>query len=225
MTSFSIGDQQVGQYSPPAMREKSLTVLALDCSTSAGSVALCRGETSLADCQIEGRRQAVALLPAIAGVMDAAGLAWSAVDLIAVTVGPGSFTGLRVGLAAARGLALARHLPLAGVGTADLLAAAVTPQRLAGRRLMVAIDSRRDDLFIQIFSPDGLPLARVQALTPDQALSRQSGPLLVVGDAAPQFADRRSDLEISPSWPQAPLLAALALRRWRQGEALPGEPL
>lgn len=158
------------------------------------------------------------MVPLIGEVLEESGLDWQQVQLIGVTVGPGSFTGLRIGLAAARALALARGIPVAGVTTADLLTAMVPPALYRDKGLMIAIDSKRDDLFIQA---DG----EIKALRPEDALAWRSGPLLVAGDAAEQFRGLRSDLEILPLLPDAGPLTELALRRYREGAALPAHPL
>jgi tRNA threonylcarbamoyladenosine biosynthesis protein TsaB len=195
-----------------------LTILAIDCSTSACSAAVRRGEALLAVKRASGRGQAEAMVPLIGEVLAESGLDWPEIRLIGVTVGPGSFTGLRIGLAAARALALARSIPIAGVTTADLLAAMVPPELYRDRRLLIVIDSKRDDLFVQI---DG----EIRALPPEEALAWQRGPLLVAGDAAEQFRGLRGDVEILPLLPDAAPLAELAARRWREGAALPPQPL
>jgi tRNA threonylcarbamoyladenosine biosynthesis protein TsaB len=200
------------------MTDKPLTILAIDCSTSACSAAVRRGDELLAVKRATGRGQAEAMVPLIGDVLAESGLDWPEIQLIGVTVGPGSFTGLRIGLAATRALALALSIPIAGVTTADLLAAMVPPERYRERRLLIAIDSKREDLFVYA---DG----EIRALPPEAALAWQSGPLLVAGDAAEQFRGLRDDLEILPLLPDAAPLAELAARRYREGVALPAQPL
>src|SRR5712672_2467928 len=113
-------------------------VLAFDCAVTGLAVAVVREGTALAEHRAEGRDQAATLLPAIAATLDQAGVGRKQLSLIAVTVGPGSFTGVRVGLATGRGLAVALGVPLAGITTtATLLAQAGAPDRLA----VAAIDS------------------------------------------------------------------------------------
>ncbi len=213
------------QYSQPDMKEKPLTILALECSTSACSVALRQSGVLLQILHAEGRGQAEALVPLIASVMQATGLGWDAIDLIGVSVGPGSFTGLRIGLAAARGLALARNLPIAGVSTADLLAASVSADSHRDRTLLIAIDSKREDLFVQAFPPGGAPPEPLCAMSLDQITAWQKGPMLVVGDAADRFAGLHEGWETQQRLPDAGLLAALAEQRFRDGRSLPAHPL
>src|SRR5262249_10608739 len=128
-------------------KRQRMTVLAFDCAISGLTVAVVRDGTTLAERREEGRGQAATLLPAIARVLEEASVDRRALSLIAVTVGPGSFTGVRVGLAAARGLALALDIPLAGLTTtAALLAAAPQDDRLA----VAAIDTHLGDWFCAI---------------------------------------------------------------------------
>jgi tRNA threonylcarbamoyladenosine biosynthesis protein TsaB len=207
------------------MPDKSLTILAFDCSTSACSAAVRGPAGLLAAERATGRGQAEAMVPLVGSVLAKAGCDWDDIGLIGVTVGPGSFTGLRIGLATARALSLARGIPIAGVTTADLLAFSLPDGAGRGRPLLIAIDSKRDDLFVQPFGADGAPTGEIAALLPQEALAARPGPLLVAGDAAEAFRSLRGDVEILPLLPDAAPLAELALRRWREGRALPAQPL
>ena len=179
------------------MSDKPLTILAIDCSTSACSAAV-RGPLGLlAAKRRTGRGQAEAMVPLIGEALEAAGLDWPEIDLIGITVGPGSFTGLRIGLAAARALSLARRIPVAGVTTADLLAFSLPEDVLRGRPFLIAIESKRDDLFVQSFGADGKPAGEIEALLPEDALARWhgdflAGPLLVAGDAVEALPQMRN---------------------------------
>lgn len=207
------------------MHDKSLTILALDCSTSACSAAVRAPSGLLAAKSWTGRGQAEAMVPLIAEVLAEAGCGWPEIGLIGVTVGPGSFTGLRIGLSAARALSLARRIPIAGVTTADLLAFSLPEAARRGRPFLIAIESKRDDLFVQLFGADGLPAGEIAAHVPEDALAAHPGPLLVAGDAAEAFRGLRDDLEILSLLPDATPLSELALTRWREGRALPAQPL
>jgi len=205
--------------------DTSLTILSLDCSTSACSAAVRGPSGLLAAERVTGRGQAEAMVPLVGDVLAAAGCEWADIGLIGVTVGPGSFTGLRIGLATARGLSLARRIPIAGVTTADLLAYSLPEEARRGRPFLIAIDSKRDDLFIQSFGADRKPAGDIAALLPEEALDSHPGPLLVAGDAAAQFEGLRGDIEILSLLPDAAPLSELALRRWEEGRALPAQPL
>src|SRR5882757_155928 len=146
--------------SPPGQRQRSAgrppmsLVLAFDCAVSGLGIAVVRDGARLAGLAEGGRDQAARLLPAIETVLGEAGVGRRDLSLIAVTIGPGSFTGVRVGLAAARGLAVGLGVPLAGLATTWVLLAQAKP----GERLAVAaIDSRLGDWFCAIGEGDAAP--------------------------------------------------------------------
>jgi tRNA threonylcarbamoyladenosine biosynthesis protein TsaB len=136
------------------------------------------------------RGHAEALMPLIARVMKQAALAFTALDRIAVTTGPGSFTGLRVGLSAARGLALAAGKPVVGVTTLTAYAAPVVSGNSAAP-VISAIDARHDHVYVQVVAGDGSSLMspRVAAIEEVFAARRFGVPHLV-GNAARILADR-----------------------------------
>ena len=130
------------------------TVLACDTTQGACSAALWHKGAVVAERLIKKQRgHAEALLPALAGIKREVADIWAQIDVLAVTVGPGTFTGVRVGLSAMRGLSLAMGVPVAGFGTLHMMAlgSAVPVSRL------VAVDARRDTYYTQICSPDGMP--------------------------------------------------------------------
>lgn len=205
-----------------------MIVLAMDSSTSACSAALwADGRVLARRLSPMARGQSEALMPMVAEVMEEAGLSFADLGLLAVTVGPGAFTGLRIGLAAARGLALAAGLPLAGVATTEAVAAGVAEEERRGRTLLVAIESRRDEKWMQLFDAALNPLSEIRALRPDQASELAAGPVAVAGDAAALvLAHLPQGVAAGASGhPDAALVAALAAERWNRGEALPPEPL
>jgi len=129
-----------------------MKILALETTGSACSVALWRdGGVVARRFEAMTRGHAERLVPMIGEVLAEAGVTAEAVDRLAVTVGPGAFTGLRVGLATARGLALATGRPLVGVTTFEAIAHALPLESRRGRSLLVAVDSRRTELFLRLF--------------------------------------------------------------------------
>jgi tRNA threonylcarbamoyladenosine biosynthesis protein TsaB len=136
------------------------------------------------------RGHAEALMPLIARVMNAAGVSFAALDRIAVTTGPGSFTGLRVGLSAARGIALAAHKQAVGVTTLSAYAAPVVSEDRP-HPVISAIDARHDHVYFQVVSGDGSSLLRPKVALIAEALeaSRYGAPHLV-GNAASILAER-----------------------------------
>src|SRR6202166_3831232 len=130
------------------------------------------------------RGHAEALMPLIARVMKHAGLPFAALDRIAVTAGPGSFTGLRVGLSAARGIALAAGKPVVGLTTLSAYAAPVVSES-GDHPVISAIDARHDQVYFQVVSGNGSSLIRPRVAPIEEALdaSRFGAPHLV-GNAA-----------------------------------------
>jgi len=175
-------------------------ILAFDCAGGACSAALVADGRLLARRFEERRRgQAERLLPLLQETLEEAGLGWSELVRLAVTRGPGSFTGVRIGLATARALALASGRPLLALDGFALLAATVRARLPAaerrGRGLAVLIDARRADLFLQCFDAAGAPLdpplgppASVLPEMLAEVLAERfpGGPLLLAGDAAAQ---------------------------------------
>lgn len=209
-----------------------MKLLAIDTATAACSAAVWR------DGQVVARRfepmvrgHAERLMPMVRAVMDettAGGPGdFSALDAIAVTVGPGAFTGVRIGLAAARALGLAAARPVAGFTTLETVAAA---QENAGMPLLVALDSKREDIYVQLFDAGLKPQGAPAALLPgDVPAAVPAGPVAVCGDAAARAvaalaeAGREAALLDGPSLPDAAVLARLAAARWPRREAACGD--
>ena len=103
-------------------------------------------------------------MPLIAEVMERASTSFDDLDRIAVTTGPGTFTGVRIGIATARGLALASGLPLVGITTLEAIAAGAAELGSAKRPIATVIDARRSEVYIQCFGPDMDPLSAPAAL-------------------------------------------------------------
>jgi len=210
-------------------------VLAFDATGFACSVAVAAGETVLARDRLATRYgHAERLLPMIDDAIRRASLLPSAIDLIGTTVGPGSFTGIRVSLSAARGIALATRARLIGVSGFEAVAAEIA--RPVGRTpgyLLIALESRREDLYIQIFDGAGGPRSEPKAVMPAllrTVLNESIGeaPVSVAGDAAERAASalsRRPGVAvIEASAPDAAGVLRAVRRRWRAGER-GGKPL
>ena len=205
-----------------------MTVLAWDTSASGCSAAVWRDGRILASRRMAmARGQSEVLMPMIRDVMAEAGVAFHELALLGVTVGPGTFTGIRIGLAAARAVALAAKLPLVGVTTTEAVAAGVAEDERAGRTVLACIDAKRAELFVQPFAEDGTALAEPTALDPAAAAALVSGPVVLAGDGAALVQAHRPDalLARSPAAPDAGVVAVLARRHFDDGTALPPLPL
>ena len=144
-----------------------MILLALDTALGACSAAVLRdGELLAAQSDPMERGHQERLAPLVGAVMAEAGAAFPALDRLAVTVGPGSFTGVRIGLAFAKGLALALDLPCVGVGSLEALAASAGPGFVAA-----AIDARRERVYLQVFA-DGVPAMAPDLLDIPEAVAR-----------------------------------------------------
>ncbi len=212
---------------PPPFDQSESTLLAIETAGSGCSAAVARGGTVLAvECRALRHGHGEALFPMIGRVMEEAGLCPSQLDTVAAAIGPGGFTGIRVGLAAAHGIALAVRARLVGVSSFAAVAARISASgRGSGETLLVALDSRRVDLYVQLFAPDtAAPLAVAQAVLPDRLADYVASlgvrtPLLIAGDGAEAAAavlDRRAGVAIADqSAPDARGVVAAALRQLR----------
>jgi tRNA threonylcarbamoyladenosine biosynthesis protein TsaB len=197
-------------------------ILAFDCATARCSAAVWDDGAVRAHEAVDTAHGATEILvPMLARVLAAAGADLRMIDRLAVTAGPGHFTGLRAGLAVARGLVLATGVPAVSVTTLEAVAAATDAASRRGRDLLVALDSKRAEPFLQLFDERlaalGEPLSRdVQDFAAGLDRSRK---LLVAGDAAQRLiaAARAAGCDAvasdAPRHPDAAVVAALAATR------------
>jgi tRNA threonylcarbamoyladenosine biosynthesis protein TsaB len=170
-----------------------MLILAID--TALDACAACvldtdAGKLIAQESQAMQRGHAEALMPLIARVMRASGIAFADLDRIAVTTGPGSFTGLRVGLSAARGIALAANKPVVGLTTLTAYAAPVVSQN-AEQPVISAIDARHDHVYFQAVSGDGGSLLEPRVAPVEEALgAARFGAPHLVGNAAKILSQR-----------------------------------
>ncbi|MBB3562150.1 N6-L-threonylcarbamoyladenine synthase [Rhizobium sp. BK512] len=111
-----------------------------------------------------GKGHAEHLMGIVDRALDQAGVALSDVDRLAVTIGPGSFTGIRVGVAAARGFALSLDIPAVGITTLEVMAAAQR-EKTPGRAVLAAMDAKREEIYLQSFAADGAALDEARAVS------------------------------------------------------------
>lgn len=201
-----------------------MRVLAFDTALPACSAALFDGDRLLAQQNAAmPRGQAERLVPMIEAVRDEAGLDLADIDLICVTVGPGTFTGVRIGIAAARGLALATGAPVLGQTTCEAVAANVAT--FGEDPILVAMDARRGEVYVQAFGPG--PATAPPVLRPWDDIGDMAPPSggLVVGSAAEQVLPLLPGVrlgDVSPL-PSAACFGRFAARRF--ADARPGPKL
>jgi tRNA threonylcarbamoyl adenosine modification protein YeaZ len=170
-----------------------MLILALDTASHLCSAAVFDTEAArvIGACTEDiGRGHAERMMAVIDAALEEAGAGFADLGRIGVTVGPGSFTGIRVGVATARGLALALNVPAVPVTTLAAIAAAADPEKAGGRPVMALIDARRGEVYAQLFAAPGEPLDEPQAVTPAAAakLAEARGAALI-GSGAPLVAE------------------------------------
>ncbi len=205
-------------------------LLALDTALDRCTVALraCDGTvTALSEPMSRGHAERLA--PMIAEAMAKAGLGFSAIGRVAVTTGPGSFTGVRVALSTARGLAMALAVPAVGIGTLAALAAAAR-QRHPGQPVEAVLATRDDMVIVQRFAADGQPVDPVPRLAPAVTHAGLLGSdTVLTGPGAPRLAAARAEerlpaLAVDPADSVDPaVLAALGAAAMPAGS--PPEPV
>lgn len=187
-------------------------ILAVDTALGACSAALLRGPDMLAHrWQAMERGHAEALAPMVDDLMREAGIGFGALDRLAVTTGPGTFTGQRVGLAFMRGLRVALKKPLTGVITLEAMAAAAQAPRAAAIH-----DARRGEAYLLLWQ-DGAAATQPDVMSFDAAIARirAFGPCALTGTGAGQAAQALGDaFDVTGiAQPDALWVARLALAR------------
>ena len=200
-----------------------MKILAFDTALDACSVAVCDGRNVLARRHEHlSKGHAEALVPMIQSVLSAASAWFDELDLIAVTVGPGTFAGIRVGLSAARGIALTTGVRVAGITTMAAIAEGVRQWREMdeGRAIVVLHDAGKAELYHQVFPRDGetTVLAPAVIAPTDVPSVLPSGPVTVVGSGTElvrdQIKERHPDVRFSdaPFVPDAVHVARAGLK-------------
>jgi tRNA threonylcarbamoyladenosine biosynthesis protein TsaB len=189
--------------------------LAIDTATSATVVGLQLPDATVREARDDVEagarpRHTSCLLPLAAGLLADAGLRWHDVELIAVGLGPGTFTGLRIGIASARGLAAATGAPLVGVGTLRALAAGA-----GGGRVLAVIDARRGEVFVAGYDDGGELIGPVAVAPAGVAALTGGAPWLAVGDGALRFREllEGGGLIVAPERSPLHLVGAAAILR------------
>lgn len=180
------------------------------------------------------RGHAEKLVPMIQSVLTRSRLDFPDLGLVAVTVGPGAFTGLRIGLSTARALGLALDIPVVGVTTLHVLAAAYFARYQSDANLLVLIETKRTDFYGQMFDAEGgaacEPFALPAELIADLYLER---PIVLIGDASARFLSllderQRERVEAADGFevPDPAFISRIGHALWESGDTdCPAEPL
>lgn len=208
-----------------------MNLLAIETSTESCSVALNHNGELISRSEIAPRRHAELLLPMCEDVLAEAGVSRRQLDAIAVGRGPGAFTGVRLAISAAQGIALALDLPVIPISS---LAALACDAPHDGNRILAVIDARMGEVYAGVFRPDREGLVEATAtesVGSAEMLRFSSGaPWNVIGSGWETYADViRLRLGTSPAWaegkryPQATAIARLAAREFAAGQSLAPE--
>ena len=197
-----------------------MRLLAVETSTLAGGVALLDGERLVAEYLLDvGIAHSERLMAAVDRVL--ADARWTMRDLagLAVAVGPGSFTGLRIAVSTVKGLGLALGIPIAAVPTLDAMAAALSWVSLP---VVPVLDARKGEVYASRYHWEDGAMRRdweYAALAPEALAARLSEPTLLVGDGAPGIMSVHARLAPPPRRVPSPAcVGALGLTRLQQGE-------
>jgi tRNA threonylcarbamoyladenosine biosynthesis protein TsaB len=205
-----------------------MNILALDTSMGACSAAVLRADGAermlFARQEIMARGHAEALMPMVAEVMAEAALPFADLDLIAATTGPGSFTGVRIAIAAARGLALVTKAKLFGSDSLTVMAN-MAAEGLGGEPFAVAVDARRDMIYFGLYDSTAQKLEGPLLITPAEAANMLPAKLQVaVGSGAALLAEAASlrGVSVAAKLPELqPRAEALARIAGESGETTP----
>lgn len=163
-------------------------LLALDTSTRYASVALADKDRVVASRTWHSIVNHTAeLMPAVAHLMESRGLTAGQLDGVVVALGPGGFSALRVGVSAAKGLALVAKKPIVGVGTLDLEA---YPYLKSGVQVCALLEAGRQECATALYGPDGIRLREDRACTANDLLAEVSGPAIFCGEGVTGWKDQ-----------------------------------
>lgn len=207
-------------------------ILAIETATNCGSVSLSRGVGADFQLLAESTNQpdithSRRLLGAIDWIMQGVGVQWNDLDAVAVSTGPGSFTGLRIGMAAAKSFAMAKRLSLVGVPTLDALAQTVG---LKNKLICCMLDARKQQVYAGFYREDtssvAVRLSGPTVIDPYKLLDEVDEPVMLVGPGVKVYWDCFKDnpnVERAQDYrtlPRAMYIGLLAAEKLRKGEVL-----
>jgi len=205
-----------------------VNILTLDTATNVFSIALSRDELILAEFSSDAGPATSAKIPGhIHALLKDAGLDIGEIDAFAVTVGPGAFTGLRVGIALVKGLAYSTGKPVVPLSSLELLALNAKPSVLP---VCAMFDARRGEVYAAVyeFSHGDAPVRPEMAINPAELVGQLQGDTLFIGDGASRYRDLIVEIcgplahfaKDGLNYPKASVGAVLALSRLQSGQAV-----
>lgn len=212
-----------------------MIILGIDTATSATTVAVGRSGATVSRRTVDPHGHVESLAPMIAEVLDESNLSPADIDVVACGVGPGPFTGLRVGISTAIAMATTLNRPVVGVCTHDVIARATLAQPSTSAEggdgelvegVLVATTARRAETFVSTYDRNGVRSSGPIAVSNDDArewiLSDQH---IVSGDAVPRLLDGGAPISWGVTFPDASDLIAIVQERHESGEGWPGADL
>jgi tRNA threonylcarbamoyladenosine biosynthesis protein TsaB len=204
-----------------------MRVLAVETSSLAGGVALLDDERLVAEYLLDvSVTHSERLMAAVDHVLADARWTARSLDALAVAIGPGSFTGLRIAVSTVKGLALALGVPIAAVPTLDAMAAALP---WAALPVCPVLDARKGEVYTSLYRWDGRAMCRewdYLAVTPDALAARLLEPVIVMGDGASSIQSPHTRLLPPPRRVPSPAcVGTLGLARLRRGDTVPAAAL
>jgi len=199
-------------------------ILLIDTSTSLCSAALCEdGEITASRCSGEGRSHASLCAPFVKEVLEERGLQASDCDAVCVSMGPGSYTGLRVGVSTAKGMCFGAGIPLLAVSTLDVLVAMALKNGSAEgcRYIVPMIDARRMEVYSAVYDSEGKRLTEIEpAVVGAESFAKElsEGAVLFIGDGADKCREvlTSSNARFRQCCPDAAAMAAPAVTEYNE---------
>lgn len=200
-----------------------MITLAIDTSTSRGAAALLRDDQPLAEETFDRSRSKQNLFDAVTKLLSASALPVTDIGLLAVGLGPGSFTGTRAGIAAAKGLAFPRKLPLKGVSSFDALALTALPQMPRDcPQTCVLGDARRDEIYFALYDREGRSVTDCRIAALEALADEIHQPIWFVSSEIERYKNNLvallggfASVCEAPVFPSAAAVGRLARRRFR----------
>jgi len=207
-----------------------VNILSLDTALDMCSVAISI-DGSIVACQLRHspKAQAEILFSLLENVFNQSVITPHQLDLIIATVGPGAFTGLRVGISTARGISLATKTSCKGITTTEAIAQGVPHEKFDYAPVLVALDSKRNDLFVQLFGPGRTPLGKVAAVEREKLsvwvreIISEGQVVQIIGNSSHVASDLLKNDGLNSivlkgsEMPDAREIAIIAFERWKLG--------